>query len=141
MLYERWCQIAKEYRDEIALHDVATGERWTFAQLAASAESITISGSIAFPQGCNFITTLLAAWRLGRIACPLEVGQAPPVFTDTPPQCDHLKMTSASTGQARLIAFNGTQLVADAENIVATMGLRREWPNLGLISLAHSYGF
>src|SRR5205823_14680500 len=31
--------------------------------------------------------------------------------------------------------------MADAENIVETMGLRREWPNLGVISLAHSYGF
>ena len=30
---------------------------------------------------------------------------------------------------------------ADAENIVATMGLRADWPNLGVISLAHSYGF
>jgi acyl-coenzyme A synthetase/AMP-(fatty) acid ligase len=31
--------------------------------------------------------------------------------------------------------------MADAENIVATMGLRADWPNLGVISLAHSYGF
>jgi acyl-CoA synthetase (AMP-forming)/AMP-acid ligase II len=31
--------------------------------------------------------------------------------------------------------------VADAENLIATMGLRRDWPNLGVISLAHSYGF
>lgn len=31
--------------------------------------------------------------------------------------------------------------MADAENIVATMGLRPDWPNLGVISLAHSYGF
>src|SRR5206468_3868811 len=30
---------------------------------------------------------------------------------------------------------------ADAENIVQTMGLRPEWPNIGMISLAHSYGF
>jgi long-chain acyl-CoA synthetase len=141
MLYERWCQIANEYRNEIALHEVATGERMTFAQLAASSERINISDPIAFPQGHNFIPTLLAAWRLGKIVCPLEVGQALPAFTETLPQCDHLKLTSATTGQARLIAFKGEQLSADAENIVATMGLRREWPNLGLISLAHSYGF
>jgi len=53
----------------------------------------------------------------------------------------HLKITSASSGAARLIAFTGEQLAADADNIVSTMGLRREWPNLGVISLAHSYGF
>ncbi len=39
------------------------------------------------------------------------------------------------------MAFKGEQLAADAENIVATMGLRPDWPNLGVISLAHSYGF
>jgi acyl-CoA synthetase (AMP-forming)/AMP-acid ligase II len=32
-------------------------------------------------------------------------------------------------------------LAADADNIVAAMGLRPEWPNLGVISMAHSYGF
>src|SRR5260370_9052528 len=40
-----------------------------------------------------------------------------------------------------MIAFTGEQLAADADNIVATMGLRPDWPNLGAISLAHSYGF
>ena len=53
----------------------------------------------------------------------------------------HLKTTSATTGEPRLIAFTAPQLIADADNIVATMGLRPEWPNLGVISLAHSYGF
>jgi acyl-coenzyme A synthetase/AMP-(fatty) acid ligase len=32
-------------------------------------------------------------------------------------------------------------LVADARNISTTMGLQPDWPNLGVISLAHSYGF
>ena len=53
----------------------------------------------------------------------------------------HLKPTSATTGGARFVAFTAEQLAADAENIVATMGLRPDWPNLGVISLAHSYGF
>jgi acyl-coenzyme A synthetase/AMP-(fatty) acid ligase len=42
---------------------------------------------------------------------------------------------------ARLVAFTEGQLAADADNIVATMGLSPEQPNLGVISLAHSYGF
>ena len=41
----------------------------------------------------------------------------------------------------RAVAFTGEQLAADAENIVATMGLRPDWPNLGVISPAYSYGF
>ena len=48
---------------------------------------------------------------------------------------------SATTGAARVIAFTAGQLAADVENIVATMGLRPNWPNLGVISMAHSYGF
>ena len=55
--------------------------------------------------------------------------------------CRHLNITSATTGAPRTIAFTGEQLAADADNIVATMGLRPDWPNLGAISLAHSYGF
>jgi acyl-coenzyme A synthetase/AMP-(fatty) acid ligase len=53
----------------------------------------------------------------------------------------HFKTTSATTGAPRVIAFQAGQLLADVENIGLTMGLRRELPNLGAISLAHSYGF
>jgi len=53
----------------------------------------------------------------------------------------HLKTTSATTGAPRLVAFTAEQLMADAQNIVDTMGLNRDWPNLAVISLAHSYGF
>ena len=40
-----------------------------------------------------------------------------------------------------MVAFTAEQLAADAENIMVTMGLRPDWPNLGVISLAYSYGF
>jgi acyl-CoA synthetase (AMP-forming)/AMP-acid ligase II len=39
------------------------------------------------------------------------------------------------------VVFAEEQIAADAENIVATMGLRPEWANVAAISLAHSYGF
>jgi acyl-coenzyme A synthetase/AMP-(fatty) acid ligase len=39
------------------------------------------------------------------------------------------------------VAFTAEQLAADVDNIVATMGLRPDWPNLGVISPAYSYGF
>jgi long-chain acyl-CoA synthetase len=141
MLYECWRQIAREHRNETALHDLVRGERWTFAQLAAEGEKSGPAGPVAFPNGDGFIITLLKAWRAGIPACPLDADQAPPRLGQVPAGCVHLKTTSASSGEARMIAFTGEQLAADAENIVATMGLRREWPNLGVISLAHSYGF
>ncbi|HZQ48503.1 MAG TPA: class I adenylate-forming enzyme family protein [Verrucomicrobiae bacterium] len=141
MLYERWRQIAREHRNATALSDLARGERWTFAQLAVAAESNPASGPLAFPQGPQFIFTLLRAWHAGQIVCPLEPDQPAPEFTRLPSNCVHLKTTSATTGAPRVVAFTAEQLAADAENIVATMGLRSDWPNLGVISLAHSYGF
>lgn len=144
MLYERWRKVVGEHRTEVAVRDAAGGGRWTFAQLNVLAEQDDgISGVMACPQGASveFIFALLRAWRVGRVVCPLEPGQAPPALSACPQGCVHLKTTSATTGAPRAIAFTGEQLVADVGNIVATMGLRPDWPNLGAVSFAHSYGF
>src|SRR5579883_2742146 len=101
MLYERWRQIAGEHCGEIALHDLTRNRRWTFAQLAAAGESDAGAGRIVFPQGEDFITTLLRAWHSGRMVCPLEKGQAAPQLEVLPPGCAHLKTTSATGGVAR----------------------------------------
>jgi acyl-CoA synthetase (AMP-forming)/AMP-acid ligase II len=161
MLYERWRQIASERRDEPALRDFASGRHWTFGELFAAGDGApnsdsadfnstnepvrkpTLQTGFAFPQGHSpeFILSLLAAWRSGKVVCPLEPGHPAPRVSQPPAPCLHLKLTSATTGAARLAAFTAEQLAADAENIIATMGLRSEWPNLGVISMAHSYGF
>src|SRR5487761_2234015 len=151
MLYERWRTLAGERRNERALRDVASGRCWTFGELFAAGESrngTPASGparsrDLIFPQGHSpeFILDLLAAWRENRLVCPLESGQSQPDISAPPENCVHLKSTSATGGTARFVAFTAEQLMADAENIVATMGLRAGWPNLGVITLAHSYGF
>lgn len=144
MLYERWGRIAVQFRDEIALRDLAGERLWTFGELHRLGETWPVPDApVVYPQGNQpeFIFTLLAAWRRGKPACPLETEQTPPAIGALPAGCEHLKITSGTTGATRCICFTGAQLAADAANIVATMGLRREWPNLGLISLAHSYGF
>jgi len=143
MLYERWREIALKSRNEIALRDFASGKYWTFSQLFAEGEKRAAGGGFIFPQGHSpeFIFDLLAAWRENKMVCPLEPGQAPPQIFKPPKHGVHLKCTSATTGAPRLVVFAAEQLQADAENIVATMGLRPDWPNLGVISLAHSYGF
>jgi len=144
MLYELWHKIADARRNDLALRDVATGRRWTFAQLFAGGEAWqTGPAEVICPQGHSpeFILSLLSAWRSGKIVCPLEAGQTLPDFALPPKGCAHLKWTSGTTDAARLIAFSAEQLAADATQIVSAMGLRAEWPNLGVISLAHSYGF
>jgi acyl-CoA synthetase (AMP-forming)/AMP-acid ligase II len=143
MLYERWRQTAAARSGEMALRDASSGRRWTFAQLAEEAERFKIPGGIVHPQahGAEFILTVLAAWRDNRIVCPLEPGASAPDVELPGSQCAHVKSTSGTAGSARLILFTAEQLAADADNIVATMGLSADKPNLGVISLAHSYGF
>ena len=149
MLYERWRAVAAQRRDQLALRESASGQRWTFGELFTVAEAIRVGkNDFVFPQGhsAEFILAVLAAWRTGKTVCPLESGQSPPGGTSVPASrrgssLAHLKGTSATTGAARLVAFTAEQLAADAENIVATMGLRPDWPNLGVVSMAHSYGF
>lgn len=144
MLYERWRQTARERAAEVALSEFPSGRRWTFAALADVAEKLpATSEPFVFAQGhtAEFIFAVLHAWRDQAVLCPLEIGQPKPVWPAPPKPACHLKLTSATTGPARAVVFTAEQLVADAENIVATMGLRPDWPNLGAISLAHSYGF
>jgi long-chain acyl-CoA synthetase len=144
MLYERWREVAREFQNETALVDCLQDRRWTFGQLASQTDHPnTDEPPVSFPQGltAEFIFQTLRAWRAGKIVCPIEPGsQIAPVRT-FPPGCAHLKITSASTGVPRTVAFTADQLAADVANIISTMGLRREWPNVGAISLAHSYGF
>jgi long-chain acyl-CoA synthetase len=144
MLYDRWRQTAREHPDDIALIDAASGRRWTFRHLAETVEREShLSRQPVFPQGHGpeFIIAVLQGWRGGAVVCPLEPGQSRPSFGELPPGCVHLKITSASMGMPRVVAFTAEQLAADAENILTTMRLRPDWPNLSVISLAHSYGF
>ncbi len=148
MLYERWQQIVHDSRREIAVVDFATRRRWTFAELDAHAENVAARssfarGSVHHAQGTgvDFLVQTLVAWRLGAVLSPLEVGTVPTVVPEVPAGVAHLKLTSATTGRARVVMFTAEQLAADAAQIVSTMGLRPDWPNLGCISLAHSYGF
>ena len=145
MLYDRWRRLARAHPDQLALLDIADARRWSFGELLQTAESGPDPVEpVVFPRGISaeFIISILRAWRCDKVVCPLECGQEPlGIPGPLPPGTVHLKLTSATTGKPRLVAFTPTQLLADAQNIVETMGLRPEWPNLGVISLAHSYGF
>lgn len=144
MLYQRWQCIAREHGARTALVDLGANRQWTFTELDnAAGQQAGGPASLRFHQGggADFILGVLRAWREGAVLCPLESGQAAPSAPNPPKQLVHLKTTSATTGAARLVAFTAEQLAADADNIVQTMGLRPDWPNLGVISLAHSYGF
>jgi len=145
MLYDRWREVASKRANQVALMDLATDERWTFGQLSDTAEGAVASHErVVFPTGnsAEFIFCVLQGWLRKAAVCPLEANeQRPKNLERLPAGIVHLKMTSATGGIPRLVAFAAQQMKADAQNIVSTMGLRSDWPNLGVISLAHSYGF
>lgn len=144
MLYETWLQVCEEFADLPALHDYGQGKKFTFRELREAAEALEGPASpIVFPQGNQFssILEILRAWKEGSVVCPLEVGEKTPEISVIPHHCCHIKITSASSGSPKFIAFTASQLKADCDNIISTMGLRREWPQVGLISISHSYGF
>ena len=146
MLYERWLETVRKFGDQPALNDRINQRRWTFKGLSSAVEerSSSPANEVRFPQGrdVSFVLDLLTAWRDGAAVCPLEPGEARPDLSQPlPVGVVHLKQTSGTTAAKRFVLFTGEQLAADAENIVTTMGLSPESPNLGIISLAHSYGF
>jgi len=145
MLYERWLEIARTHPDRLALWDGAMDRHWSFAELAKVVGELPVSErpvQFIHSKGVGFVFDVLCAWRDGRMVVPLESGQAVPTFAKVPyPDIVHLKTTSATTGVSRLIAFTAGQLVADCEHICKSMGLNPTLPNVGAISLAHSYGF
>ena len=143
LLYEKWLDTARTFKTEIALIDLTSNEQFTFQQLLARSEAHSSTAPIIYPcgAGVNFILDLLSAWRSDSITCPLEASQSPPEISAPSAGMAHLKLTSATAGTAKCIAFTGLQLAADAANIVSTMRLTPPAPNLACISLAHSYGF
>lgn len=144
MLYDRWRILARSRAADLALEDLRDGRAWTFAQLLAwSDQCESPAEGLSCPRGTGpeFILEVLRAWRHNRVVCPLEEHESPPSLPPPPLAIVHLKRTSATTSLPRHVAFTAEQLAADPANIVSTMGLRPEWPNIGVISLAHSYGF
>src|SRR4029079_11036810 len=51
-----------------------------------------------------------------------------------------IKLTSGTTGKPRALVFTAKQLLADARQVTATMGIRPRDLNYALIPLGHSYG-
>ena len=144
MLYPRWLETSKRFAKQPALFDAATGEVWTFGDLAARAAAAPrAEGPVVARSGSTeFFINILRAWRDGQPVIPVERDAAEPLLHSTPPEGTVLvKHTPGAAGIPRGIFFDGLRVAADADRLVAAMGLTPERPNLGVISLAHSYGF
>jgi acyl-CoA synthetase (AMP-forming)/AMP-acid ligase II len=148
MLFESWQQTLARRGNALALHDATTGLRHTFRELQALVDTQPplargVLHVVSVSEGViNFVTQTLRAWRDGAVLCPIERESTKvPGIAGLPDGIVHLKLTSGSTGEPRCVMFRGEQLAADAENIRATMKLEESFPNVAVISVAHSYGF
>ncbi len=142
MLYPRWLETARRFASHPAIFE---GERvFTFADLAAAVERAPVAEApvVARSGGNEFFVEILRAWRDGQPAIPLERDAPEPEFQNSPPAGTALvKYTPGASGIPRGIFLNAAQLTADGDRITAAMGLVPTVPNLGVVSLAHSYGF
>ncbi|MCC6880970.1 MAG: acyl--CoA ligase, partial [Verrucomicrobiales bacterium] len=147
MLYQRWLTLCNQRGSELALVDLTQQRQWTFAEIQDRLRRLPRAPELVAPQGFSVETVFatLRAWRDELILCPLEdknqAAPPAPFLQQLPEGICHLKRTSGSTGNPRWIMFKPEQLIADADQIVDTMGLDSSRPNLGVISMAHSYGF
>ncbi|MBN8247807.1 MAG: long-chain fatty acid--CoA ligase, partial [Verrucomicrobia bacterium] len=126
-----------------AVRDLGSGDSGTFEALGALADAAAATERRVVAQGhdVGFVVSVLRAWRSGGVLCPLESGQRLPEEPPPPEGTALLKRTSGTTGAPRSIRFTASQMTSDGDAIVTSMGLHPGQPNLGVISLAHSYGF
>jgi acyl-CoA synthetase (AMP-forming)/AMP-acid ligase II len=73
-----------------------------------------------------------------RAAISIRSVISPPALA---PNARLIKLTSGSTGMPKAIVCTEENLIADCENICATMGITPSDVNLGAIPFSHSYGF
>jgi long-chain acyl-CoA synthetase len=142
MLYSRWQETLGRYRDRIAVID--GDDHWTFGDLADRLEAMPAAFSPIFARGGvpEVAVAVLRGWRDAQPVLPLEKDapepELPPV---TPAGTAHLKLTPGIAGKPRAVFFTADQIAADADRLVAAMGLHHSIPNLAAISVTHSYGF
>ncbi len=128
----------------MAVQEAAGGAVWTRASLASAAEALPRchGPAVVSGKGVPFLAAVLRGFRDG---VPLLLqdlpGPLPAPLRDLPVGTGVVKTTSGSTGQRRYVLCSAAQLAADAASICSTMKLRREWPNIAVISMSHSYGF
>ncbi len=142
MPYLRWLETSRRFAGRPAI--IEGGQTVTFSDLAAALALLPVATApvIARSGGIGFFVEILHAWRDGQAVIPVERDAAEPVLASPPSGCTRLvKYTPGASGIPRGIFLNAAQILADADRLVTAMNLTPEVPNLGVISLAHSYGF
>ena len=80
-------------------------------------------------------------YRPDRSMPAINISTRPATASRLPADARFVKLTSGSTGHPKGIVTSEANLIADCENIAASMRISAEDVNLGAIPFSHSYGF
>ncbi len=119
----------------------------------------------AVPNGIAWFEIFLALQHAGAVAVPLDAAEPGPAQQRTAealragfwwngaqlipltrarrflnPEISLIKLTSGTTGQPRPLVFTAMEMLADAQQVTATMGISVADLNYALIPFGHSYG-
>ncbi len=177
-LIHAWEKVLHQRRGDRAIVQAIDSAACSFSELDARADAWLATHASAHagqlagravvfaqPNGIGWFEGLLALWRAGAVAVPLDPHEPPSArlriaeelragfWWDgkslTPlakprrfraAEITLIKLTSGTTGRPRPLIFTAEQLLADARQVIATMGIGRRDLNYALIPLGHSYG-
>lgn len=128
------------------------GRTWSRSEIEAEAERLrneiaSVAGpgqvvDVPAPDPVTALAWLEASWREGRVPCPRAYAKAPskaPV-DDAFAEARLVIRTSGSTGEAKLVAFDGASVHRSATKIADYLGLEAS-DRVGIVqSLEHGYG-
>ncbi len=142
MLFSRWQATHSRFRHAPALFE--GGRSLSFGDLAGRLSALPVARAPVIARGgaADIAVAVLQGWRDGQAVLPLEIAPPlPELPARFPDGTVHLKLTPGIEGKPRAVFFSAEQIAADADRLVAAMGLCPGVPNLAAISLTHSYGF
>lgn len=146
----------------------ARASAWLAAHAASESERRALRGRavvFAAPNGSGWLEIFIGLLRAGAVVVPLDAAEPPAAqrriaeslragfwwdgaklvalagarrYRD--PEICLVKLTSGTTGAPRPLVFTAAQLLADARQVTATMGIGARDVNYALIPLGHSYG-
>jgi acyl-coenzyme A synthetase/AMP-(fatty) acid ligase len=142
MLRHRWHETLQRCADRPAIFQGDAVLRFTDLADSLARLPPATSPVLACGKPLDIVLATLRGWRDDRPVLPVERPDADiPDLDGLPPEVAHLKLTPGNDGRPRAVLFTAAQIAADADRLVAAMGLDDAVPNLATLSLAHSYGY
>jgi acyl-CoA synthetase (AMP-forming)/AMP-acid ligase II len=152
-LWKLWLTTAARCAAKTAVIDADNGREWSIRELTELAERIasTLDGRIVpirQPNSAFWLAAFLGIQKLRAAVLPLDpalpddarektIGCA---FARSTRNICCFKLTSGTTGELNMVLCSASNLIADGEHIISTMGIRPGDRNLAVIPLGHSYG-